>query len=104
MKSFRSYSDQLLVALDVTEYFSSKKIHYENCSHRILQNGATNYFHSVLTPVIVQSGNAHVISLEPEYIVPQDGQEKQDCEIQAVTLVGEEWGVLCQTGRYHLGR
>jgi hypothetical protein len=61
MKSFRSYSDQLLVALDGTEYFSSKKIHGENCSHRILQNGATSYFHSVLTPVIVQSGNEHVM-------------------------------------------
>ena len=61
LKRFRSYSDQLLVALDGTEYFSSKKIHCENCSHRILQNGATNYFHSVLTPVIVQSGNEHVM-------------------------------------------
>ena len=98
LKRFRSYSDQLLVALDGTEYFSSKKIHCENCSHRILQNGATNYFHSVLTPVIVHSGNAHVISLEPEFIVPQDGQEKQDCEIQA----GKRW--LDKNGEYYAKR
>ena len=52
-----------------------------------MKNGETNYFHSVLTPVIVQSGNEHVISLEPEYIVPQDGHEKQDCETQA----GKRW-------------
>jgi hypothetical protein len=98
LKGFRSYSNQLLIALDGTEYFSSKKIHCENCSHRILQNGATNYFHSVLTPVIVQSGNEHVISLEPEFIVPQDGQEKQDCEIQA----GKRW--LEKNGEYYAKR
>ena len=98
LKSFRSYSDQLLIALDGTEYFSSKKIHCKNCSHRILQDGKINYFHSVLTPVIVKSGNAHVISLEPEFIVPQDGQEKQDCEIQA----GKRW--LEKNGEYYAKR
>ena len=98
LKGFRSYSNQLLIALDGTEYFSSMKIHYENCSQRILQNGATNYFHSMLTPVTVQSGNEHVISLEPEFIVPQDGQEKQDCEIQA----GKRW--LEKKGEYYAKR
>lgn len=87
LESYRSFANQILVAIDGTEYFSSKKVHCEQCSHRILKNGETNYFHSVLTPVIVQSGNAHVISLEPEYIVPQDGHEKQDCETQA----GKRW-------------
>jgi len=87
IKSYRSFSDQILIAMDGTEYFSSKRIHCENCNHRILQNGETHYFHSVLTPVIVQPGNEHVISLEPEFIVPQDGYEKQDCEIQA----GKRW-------------
>ena len=87
LQKHRSFGDQLLVAMDGTEYFSSKKIHCENCSYRILQDGKTNYFHSVLTPVIVQPGNEHVISLEPEFIVPQDGHEKQDCEIQA----GKRW-------------
>ena len=70
-----------------TEYFSSKKIHCEQCSQRTLKNGESNYFHSVLTPVIVQPGNEHVISLEPEFITPQDGNEKQDCETQA----GKRW-------------
>jgi len=87
LKGYRSFANQLLVALDGTEYFSSKKIQCENCSHRILKNGETNYFHSALTPVIVQAGNEHVISLEAEYIVPQDGHEKQDCETQA----GKRW-------------
>lgn len=37
--------------------------------------------------MIVQAGNEHVISLEPEFITPQDGHEKQDCEIEA----GKRW-------------
>ena len=39
LSKLRSYSDQLLIALDGTEYFSSKKIHCENCNHRNLQMG-----------------------------------------------------------------
>jgi len=87
LTEFQSFANMLLVAMDGTEYFSSKKIDCKQCSQRILKNGETNYYHSVLTPVIVQSGNEHVISLEPEFITPQDGREKQDCEIQA----GKRW-------------
>ncbi len=84
--------------MDGTEYFSSQKIHCENCNQRELNNGQTHYFHSALTPVIVQPGNAHVISLEPEFIVPQDGHEKQDCEIQA----GKRW--VEKQGRFYAKR
>ena len=87
LDAFRSHANSLLIAMDGTEYFSSHKIDCPNCSHRVLANGKTNYFHSVLTPVIVQAGNEHVISLEPEFITPQDGHEKQDCEIEA----GKRW-------------
>jgi hypothetical protein len=87
LKRYRSFANQFLVALDGTEYFSSKKLHCEQCSHRVLKSGETNYFHSVITPVIVQPENEQVLSLEPEYIVPQDGHEKQDCETQA----GKRW-------------
>lgn len=92
LKRRRSFADQLLVAIDGTEYFSSKAIHCENCSQRELSNGKTNYFHSVLTAVNVQPGNETVISLEPEFIVPQDGHEKQDCELQAAKRWVEKWG------------
>jgi hypothetical protein len=83
----RSHGRNLLIAVDGTEYFSSKKICCANCSQRELLSGKIKYFHSVLTPVIVQPGNEHVIALEPEYITPQDGHEKQDCEIEA----GKRW-------------
>jgi len=92
VKSRRSFANQILVAIDGTEYFSSQSIYCANCNHRELSNGKTNYFHSVLTPVIVQPGNEYVISLEPEFIVPQDGHEKQDCEIQAAKRWVEKYG------------
>ncbi len=87
LKGYRSFGNQILVALDGTEYFRSQKIHCAQCNHRVLNNGQTRYYHSVLTPVMVQPSNPNVIALEPEFMVPQDGQEKQDCEIQA----GKRW-------------
>ena len=83
LEGYRSHAGQLLVALDGTQYFTSKKLHCPQCSQRVLSNGQTQYFHTVLTPVVAQSGNPQVVALEPEFIVPQDGHEKQDCEIAA---------------------
>ena len=91
LDGFRSHAHCLLIAMDGTQYFSSKKIHCLNCSSRELSNGTTTYYHTVLTPVIVQAGNEHVIALEPEFITPQDGKEKQDCEIEA----GKRWVEKC---------
>ena len=83
LRGMRSYGNNLLVALDGTWYFSSKEIHCANCSSRELTDGTLLYFHSLITPVVVSPGNEHVVALEPEFILPQDGHEKQDCEMQA---------------------
>jgi hypothetical protein len=44
---------------------------------------STAQWHSVLLPVLVAPERSQVIPLEPEFITPQDGHEKQDCEYQA---------------------
>jgi hypothetical protein len=80
LDAFRSFDGNLHIALDGVHYFSSKKIHCQNCSHRTASNGVTTYFHSAITPIVVAPGNERVIALEPEFIVPQDGHDKQDCE------------------------
>ena len=54
---------------------------------RQLSNGQTLYDHTAITPVIVRPGHAQVIALAPEYIMPQDGHAKQDCEQAA----GKRW-------------
>jgi hypothetical protein len=84
---FRVLGDQLLVALDGTNYFASQAIHCRNCLTRQLSNGHTLYYHAAITPVIVCPGQSQVIALPPEYIMPQDGHIKQDCERAA----GKRW-------------
>jgi hypothetical protein len=83
LKPFRAVNDQLLVALDGTQYHSSNKIHCDNCSVKEHRNGTTSYSHTVVTPVIVAPGLSRVLPLEPEFITPQDGHLKQDCETAA---------------------
>ena len=80
---FRSYNHNLLIALDGTQYHSSQAIHCDNCSQTHHHNRSVTYSHSVLTPVIVKPGNNRVIALIPEFITPQDGHQKQDCENNA---------------------
>ena len=83
LEPFRVLDGQLLVSMDGTGYFHSKAIHCANCQHRTTTKGETTYYHSAITPVIVAPGRSEVISLVPEYIIPQDGHEKQDCERMA---------------------
>jgi hypothetical protein len=77
---------QWLVSLDGTQYFSSTKIHCQRCTVKV-RNGVEYYAHTAITPVLVAPGESRVISLEPEFIQPQDGAEKQDCERNA----GKRW-------------
>jgi hypothetical protein len=87
LDSWRVLDHQLLVSLDGTQYFSSQALHCQNCLTRQLSNGHTLYYHTAITPVIVCPGHAQVIALAPEYIMPQDGHAKQDCEQAA----GKRW-------------
>lgn len=80
LECFRSFADTVLIALDGTEYFSSTQIHCPACSTRKRKDGTTHYFHQVVTPVVVCPGRSQVLPLEPEFVVPQDGHDKQDCE------------------------
>lgn len=92
LAGYRSFGRQHLVVLAGTPYFRSKKIHCPQCSQRVLPNGETQYSHSVLTPVLVQPGRSPVLALEPEFSVPQDGHEQQDCEIAAAKRWLEQHG------------
>ena len=84
---FRVLGDQLLIALDGTQYFSSKTIHCPHCLTRQTSNGQTLYYHTAITPAIVCPGSSEVIALPPEYIMPQAGHDKQDCE----RVAGKRW-------------
>lgn len=80
---FRSLGGTLLVAIDGTGYFSSEAISCPQCSVAHFPDGRTVYTHSVLMTAIVAPGVSQVLALEPEFIRPQDGKDKQDCEQEA---------------------
>jgi len=95
LDSFRFLEGKLLLALDGTGYFFSESIHCPSCTVHHHRDGRTTYSHSVLLPVLVRPERSQVIPLEPEFITPQDGHEKQDCEYQAAKRWLEAMG-----GRY----
>jgi hypothetical protein len=80
---FQRLNGRVLIALDGTECFCSRKIHCPRCSTRKRSDGGTEYFHSFLGASIVAPGHRQVLPLPAEFIAPQDGAEKQDCERNA---------------------
>lgn len=83
LDSYRHVGGTLLCSMDGTRYFSSEKIHCDNCTVYERDDG-TDYAHLVVAAVLGAPGQPHVLALEPEFIVPQDGHDKQDCEQQAI--------------------
>jgi hypothetical protein len=65
LDGFHFLNNQLLVAMDGTDFFSSSKISCPCCSHTKLKNGKTVYRHSA---VIVSPNQSQVIPLPPEFI------------------------------------
>src|SRR5215510_10878380 len=72
-----------LLALDGTEYFSSKTIHCASCLQKVHRNGTIAYCHQMLGAAIIHPDRRAVIPLMPEPIVKADGMEKNDCERNA---------------------
>jgi len=98
LDTFQATHNTRLIALDGTWYFSSEKIHCKNCSCIEHKNGSITHYHSAITPVIVAPGQPHAIPLRPEFISPQDGHNKQDCEIAAGKRWLEKNGAFYQNG------
>jgi hypothetical protein len=98
LDDFRRLGGHVLVALDGTQYHCSKTIHCPHCSTRLRGKGEREYFHTMLGATLVAPGHDKVIPLEPEFIVPQDGQDKQDCENAAakrwLATHGEQYAQL----------
>jgi hypothetical protein len=80
---FQCLNRRVLIALDGTEHFCSRKIKCRQCSTRRRSDGGTEYFHTFLGATLVAPGHKQVLPLPPEFIVPRDGAEKQDCERNA---------------------
>ena len=82
-EAFARLGGRTLVALDGTEYFCSQKITCPHCQTRKRSNGKIESYHSMLAATVVAPGHSKAVPLSPEFIVKQDGAEKQDCERNA---------------------
>jgi hypothetical protein len=80
---FEVAEGKLLLALDGSEHVSSETLHCPNCSTRVSVKGKVRYSHGLVMPLIVSPEQSEVIALEPTFILPQDGEAKQDCELAA---------------------
>jgi len=73
-----------LLSLDGTGFFSSKKLHSKIClTKKKSKTGEVTYQLQMLGAAIVHPDFKEVIPLVPEFIVKQDGQNKNDCERNA---------------------
>ena len=79
-QAFGRLGDRTLIAWDGTEYFCSQKLGCPHCLRRKRANGKIESYHTMLAATAVAPGHAKVVPLFPEFIAPQDGTEKQDCE------------------------
>jgi hypothetical protein len=85
LEPFRCLASRAVIALDGTGHFCSRKIHCPRCLKRKRADGGTEYYHAFLGASLVAPGHHRVVPLPPEFIVAQDGAEKQDCERNAAT-------------------
>ena len=107
LEPYRHVAETLLISFDGTRFFSSEKIHCDQCTVYEYQSG-TSYAHTVLAAVVSAPGQPHVLVLEPEFVTPQDGHDKQDCEQQAIkrwlsrnAQRFEDWSVTALTDDLH---
>ena len=92
VQPLRSLGNSLLIALDATGYFLSESIHCPSCMVSNHRDGRVTYSHAALLPAVVCPQHNYVIALQPEFLRPQDGHERQDCEFQAALRWIERYG------------
>ena len=83
-QAFGRLGGRTLIAWDGTEFFCSQKLGCLHCLTRKRANGKAESHHCLLSTTLVAPGHSKVVPLTPEFIAPQDGAEKQDCERNAV--------------------
>jgi hypothetical protein len=95
---------RILIALDGTLHHSSSDIFCDFCNQKTCRNGETIYSHSFVAASLCSPAHNDVLSLKPEFITPQDGHDKQDCENAAAKRWLNQYGAAyAQEGAVILG-
>lgn len=82
LAQFQTLNGRLLVGVDGIQFFSSTKIHCKQCAQQKV-DGQVRYSHRALTALVVHPEQHEVLPLAPEFLLPQDGTDKQDSELAA---------------------
>ncbi len=78
-----------VMALDGTDYFHSTCLSCPQCLVRADREGVAHYRHTVVAATVVRAGSHRILPVDAEMCQPQDGAQKQDCEVEAAKrLIG----------------
>jgi hypothetical protein len=89
LSSGTNAGDYFVIAFDGSEYFRSTRIQCPGCLHCVDKSGQTQFYHSVVSATIVRAGSHKILPLDVEEVRNTDGEEKQDCEINAAKRLVE---------------
>ncbi|MCP4018069.1 MAG: transposase [Delftia sp.] len=82
LKKYIFLDKYYLIALDGSEYFTSKQVHCKKCLTKNTSDGL-RYHHQILQSTIMHPDMKQVLPFAPEFIHNDDGGKKQDCEQNA---------------------
>lgn len=80
---FQMVSGKYLCAIDGSQYYSSKKVSCQHCLTKNHKNGECTHQHQALVAALMNPKIKQVLPLMPEEIRNEDGNIKQDCEVNA---------------------
>ncbi len=79
----QNQGDYYTLMLDGTEYFHSTNIECPSCLTKTDKSGQIHYSHCVVAATLVRASSHRVLPLDVEEVQNTDGQQKQDCELNA---------------------
>ena len=88
LEGYTYLNGHYVLSIDGTGYFSSDKVHCQNCCEKHRRDGTTTYYHQMLGAVLVR--RKEVFPFAPEPILKKDGARKNDCERNAATRLLED--------------
>ena len=83
LEGFAYLDGHYLLSVDGTGYFSSHKVHCDQCAEKHHRDGTITDYHQMLGAVLVHPDCREVFPLAPEPILKPDGSSKNDCERNA---------------------
>lgn len=77
------YLGKFIVTIDATGQFSSNSVSCPQCCEKQHRNGEVDYYHQLLVAAMVHPDKKTVLPLFGEPISKEDGETKNDCELNA---------------------